>query len=125
MSRRRIPVAIGAAVGLIVLLAGCGAGERASGDVHKGPAGAGAIRIVMEDSTFQPAVLRVPAGSPVKLEVRNDGKKNHNLTISGLDVSTGPMHQGDVMTVRFTAPKGTTQFSCTWHKGMVGQIVTT
>jgi plastocyanin len=35
------------------------------------------------------------------------------------------MHHGDVTTVRFTAPKGTTQFRCTWHQGMVGQIVTT
>jgi plastocyanin len=33
------------------------------------------------------------------------------------------MHHGDVKTVRFTAPKGTTEFSCTWHKGMVGRIV--
>jgi plastocyanin len=125
MGRRRILVAIGAAVGLIVALAGCGAGEKASGDVHKGAAGAGAVRVVMQDDRFQPAVLRVPAGSPVTLEVRNDGQKNHNLTVAGLDVSTGPMHHGDVTTVRFTAPKGTTQFRCTWHQGMVGQIVTT
>jgi plastocyanin len=125
MGRCKRLVAIGAAVGLIVVLAGCGAGEEASGDVHKGAAGAGAVRVVMQDDRFQPAVLRVPAGSPVTLEVRNDGQKNHNLTIAGLDVSTGPMHHGDVTTVRLTAPKGTTQFRCTWHQGMVGQIVTT
>jgi plastocyanin len=125
MGRWRILVAIGAAVGLIVALAGCGAGEQASGDARRGAAGAGAVRVVMQDDSFQPAVLRVPAGSPVTLEVRNDGQKNHNLTIAGLDVSTGPMHHGDVMTVRFTAPKGATQFRCTWHQGMVGQIVTT
>lgn len=125
MGRCRILVATGAAVGLIVVLAGCGAGEQAAGDVHKGAAGAGAVRVVMQDDRFQPADLRVPAGSPVTLEVRNDGQKNHNLTIAGLDVSTGPMRHGDVTTVRFTAPKGTTQFRCTWHPGMVGQIVTT
>jgi plastocyanin len=65
-----------------VVLAGFGAGEKASGDVHKGAAGAGAVRVVIQDSSFQPAVLQVPAGSPVTLEVRNDGQKNHNLTIA-------------------------------------------
>jgi plastocyanin len=122
MVRCRTLVAIGV-VGLIVMLAGCGAGEKPSGDVHKGPAGAGAVQVVMQDSSFQPTVLRVPAGSAVTLEVRNDGQKSHNLTIDGLHVSTGPMHHGDVMTVRLTAPKGTLQFRCTWHQAMVGQIV--
>jgi plastocyanin len=123
MGRWRMVVAAGIAVGLIVALAGCGKGETASGDVRSGPAGAGAVRLVMEDDRFQPEVLRVPVGSPVTVEVRNDGKKNHNFTVDNLNVSTGPMHHGDVKTVTFTAPKGTTAFSCTWHKGMVGRIV--
>ena len=123
MGRWKILLAIGVAVGLVVLLSGCGQGETASGDVRDGPAGAGAVRLVMEDSTFQPQVLEVPAGSPVTVEVRNDGSKNHNFTIDRLGVSTGPMHHGDVKTVAFTAPKGSTEFSCTWHKGMVGRIV--
>src|SRR6266540_3418295 len=42
-----------------------------------------------------------------------------------LHVSTGAMHHGDVKTVTFTAPKGSTEFSCTWHRGMVGRIVAT
>jgi plastocyanin len=61
----------------------------------------------------------------VTLEVHNDGDKNHNLTISDLDVSTGSMHGGDVTTMRFTPPKGTTEFRCTWHSGMTGEIVAT
>jgi plastocyanin len=116
-------VATGVTVGLIVVLAGCGKGETASGDVRSGPAAAGAVRLVMEDDRFQPEVLEVPAGSPVTVEVRNDGNRSHNFTIDSLGVSTGPMHHGDVKTVRFTAPKGTTQFICTWHKGMVGRVV--
>src|SRR6266542_443229 len=51
------------------------------------------------------------------------GDKNHHFTIEGLHVSTGAMHHGDVKTVTFTAPKGSTEFSCTWHPGMVGRIV--
>jgi plastocyanin len=125
MGRWRTLLAVGVAVGLVVLLGGCQQGEKAAGNVRPGPAGSGAVRLVMEDSTFQPQVLKVPAGSPVTVEVRNEGDKSHNFTIDSLNVSTGAMHHGDVMTVTFTAPKGSTQFSCTWHRGMVGRIVAT
>lgn len=111
-------------VGVAVLLAGC-AGETASGDVRPGPAGSGAVQVVMEDDAFQPDVLEVSAGSPVTVEVRNVGNANHNFTIYDIDTSTGPMDSGDVVTVKFTAPKGSTEFRCTWHAGMVGEIVAT
>jgi plastocyanin len=125
MGRWKTLVTVGLAVGLVVLLAGCQQGEKAAGNVRAGAAGPGAVRVVMKDSTFQPEVLEVRAGSPVTVEVRNDGDKSHNFTIDGLHVSTGAMHHGDVKTVTFTAPKGTTEFSCTWHRGMVGRIVAT
>ncbi len=103
----------------------CQQGEKAAGNVRAGAAGPGAVRILMQDSTFQPQVLEVRAGSAVTVEVRNAGGKSHNFTIEGLHVSTGAMHHGDVKTVTFTAPKGSTEFSCTWHRGMVGRIVAT
>src|SRR6266496_272859 len=107
------------------LLAGCQQGEKAAGNVRTGPAGSGAVQVLMEDNKFQPQVLKVPAGSPVTVEVRNAGDNSHNFTIEGLPVSTGAMHNGDVKTVTFTAPKGSTEFRCTWHRGMVGRIVAT
>jgi len=125
MSRWKTLLAVGVAVGLVVLLAGCQQGEKAAGNVRTGPAGPGAVQVLMEDNTFQPQVLKVPAGSPVTVEVRNAGDKSHNFTIEGLHVSTGAMHHGDVKTVTFTAPKGSTEFRCTWHRGMVGRIVAT
>src|SRR6266487_2971465 len=99
MSRWKTLLAVGVAVGLVVLLAGCQQGEKAAGNVRTGPAGSGAV------------------------EVLNAGDKSHNFTIEGLHVSTGAMHHGDVKTVTFTAPKGSTEFRCTWHRGMVGRIV--
>lgn len=125
MGRWKMLFVIGVATGLAILLSACGLGEQRSGDVRPGPAGAGATRVVMKDEVFQPDVLEVPAGSPVTIEVRNAGQENHNFTIDDLDVSTGPMHAGDVMTVTFTPPNGTTEFRCTWHPGMVGRIVGT
>jgi plastocyanin len=116
--------AIGATLGLAVLLGGCG-GETASGDVRPGPARQDAMRVIMKDEVFGPNVLKVSAGSPVTIEVRNFGEESHNLTIDDLDTSTGPMQTGDVMTVTFTAPRGMTEFRCTWHPDMVGRIVAT
>ena len=124
MGHRRKLLAVGATLGLAVLLGGCG-GETASGDVRPGPAGQGAMRVIMKDEVFEPNVLNVPAGSPVTIEVRNFGEENHNLTIDALDTSTGAMQTGDVMTVTFTAPEGTTEFRCTWHPDMVGRIDST
>ena len=76
----------------------------------------------MKDNVFEPNVLDLPAGTEATLEVRNEGEMNHNFTIDALGVSTGPMEPGDVMTVRFTPPAGTSDFRCTWHPEMVGTI---
>jgi plastocyanin len=124
MGRWKKLLAVGATLGLAALLGGC-AGETASGDVRPGPAGQGAMRVIMKDEVFEPNALKVPAGSPVTIEVRNFGEEKHNLTIDDLDTSTGPMQTGDVMTVTFTAPRGMTEFRCTWHPDMVGRIVAT
>jgi plastocyanin len=121
----RMLLTVGVALAVVVVLAGCQQGEQAAGNVRTGAAGPGAVRVLMQDNTFQPQVLEVRAGSPVTIEVRNAGDKSHNFTIEGLHVSTGAMHHGDVKTVTLTAPKGATEFSCTWHRGMVGRIVAT
>ena len=92
MGRRMMVVAAGIAVGLIVVLAGRGKGEMASGEVRPGPKGRVRCGWSWRTTGSNREVLRVPAGSPVTVEVRNDGDKNHNFTIDSLDVSTAPMH---------------------------------
>jgi len=122
---------IGGAVVVAVLLIGGAAvfalsnqlGESAGGDVHAGPGGPDAVHVVMHDNTFEPASIEVKAGQTVAIEVRNDGAADHNFTNEALKLSTGPVKPGEVVTAKVTAPAGTTQFKCTWHQGMVIDVV--
>jgi plastocyanin len=104
-------------------LVGCS--RERSGDVVTGPGGPDAVAVVMVDSRFDPETLELEAGAEVALEVRNDGSAQHNLTIDELDLSTGTMSSGDVVTATVTVPDGTIGFRCTFHPGMDGEIVAT
>ena len=73
----------------------------------------------MTDNAFEPSTVDVAAGTPVEIELRNNGQANHNFTSDALHVSTGPMRPGSIETMTVTVPKGTTRFVCTWHPGMV------
>ena len=105
----------------LVVLTGC-ARER-SGDVHDGVAGPDAVEVVQEDDAFDPEALRLEAGSEVEVEVRNEGNDAHNFTIDALDLSTGTIEPGHVITATFEVPNGTTAYHCTFHPGMRGEIV--
>jgi plastocyanin len=128
---RRWMIVAGVAALLLVVVIGAGAaviygnalGENAAGDVRPGPGGQGATQVAMQDDRFQPGSVQVGAGVPATFELRNDGKSNHNFTSTDLNVSTGPMKPGDVVTVTATVPVGATAFVCTWHPGMVIEVI--
>ncbi|MGH3440476.1 MAG: cupredoxin domain-containing protein, partial [Nitriliruptorales bacterium] len=56
------------------------------------------------------------------VEVRNDGGTPHNFVIEDLDLSTGTIEPGEVVTATFEAPDGPIRFVCTFHPGMDGEI---
>lgn len=128
---RRWMVLISVVALLLIVVIGVGAaaiygnalGENAAGDVRPGPAGQDSTQIVMHDDTFQPESVQVDAGVPATFELQNAGQSNHNFTSTDLNVSTGPMEPGGVVTVTATVPNGTTQFVCTWHPGMVIEVI--
>jgi plastocyanin len=105
----------------LVALTGCARARL--GDVHEGAGGADAIRVAMHDDEFAPDGLRLGAGTQVQVEVRNGGSQGHNFTIDLLDLSTGTVEPGNVVTATFTVPNGTTEYHCTFHPGMTGEIV--
>jgi len=105
----------------LVALTGC-ARER-SGDVHEGSAGSDAVAVVQQDDAFQPEALHLEAGTEVDVEVRNEGSNDHNFTIDALDLSTGTIEPGHMVTATFVVPNGTTEYHCTFHPGMRGEIL--
>lgn len=107
------------AAGAAIAVLGSGLGESAAGDVHKGAGGPGATQVAMTDNAFEPTTIDVTAGTPVEIELTNNGQANHNFTSEALHVSTGPVQPGEVATMTVTVPQGTTRFVCTWHSGMV------
>lgn len=116
----RTPVVI-LAVAALMVLGGC-ARER-SGEVREGRAGADAIEVELQDDDFSPDVLHLEAGTEVQVEVRNEGSSGHNFTIDALDLSTGTVEPGQVVTATFEVPNGTTGYRCTFHPGMNGEIL--
>jgi plastocyanin len=107
----------------LVLLAFAGCARERSGDVHDGAGGGAAQRVVMHDDAFEPQELRLRAGSEVEVEVRNEGTQGHNFTIDALNRSTGTVEPGSVVTATFVVPHGTTDYHCTFHPGMTGEIL--
>jgi plastocyanin len=93
-----------------------------SGDVQDGGGGADAVDVTLRDDEFAPDLLRLEAGTEVSVEVRNDGSNGHNFTIDELDLSTGTVEPGQVVTASFVVPGGTTEYRCTFHPGMEGEI---
>ena len=107
---------------VVVALSACS--RERSGDVRDGEAGADAVEITLQDDAFAPAVLELQTGTDVTVEVRNDGSYGHNFTIDALDLSTGTVEPGQVVTATFEVLAGTTGYHCTFHPGMNGEIET-
>lgn len=105
-----------------LLLGACGRAVEASGSVSQGPATGEAVKIVMEDNEFRPAAIRAGAGEAVTFEVTNKGDADHNFVIPKMDVSTGTLEPGKVATATFVMPDTATEFVCTFHGGMKGEL---
>ncbi len=91
----------------------------------------GEVIISAKEWQFEPSTVRLEAGKPIKLTLRNEGKIEHNAFIPGIgadgkDVQVG-VKAGESSTVEFTpANSGTYEITCTLpaHKdaGMTGKV---
>ncbi len=78
---------------------------------------------------FDPAELRVAAGTDVTVTFTNVGSVPHTLTIPIADADTGAVAAGESVSLTFTAPDeaGSYEFICTFgghaEEGMVGSLI--
>ncbi|MCU1450678.1 MAG: cupredoxin protein [Acidimicrobiales bacterium] len=131
--------------GLIVLtaglvFAGCGSSDKKSSSsatteattaastgttTQAPPQQSGALSVVTQDFMFVPASLDAKVGQAVTVTIKNEGKAEHNFSITSLNVNKD-LAPGKTETVTFT-PKtaGDLQYFCEYHKAsknMVGTL---
>ena len=97
-----------------------------TGCSNKKKSESGTTKLEAYDFRFDPTPLDVKAGQQVKLTFKNEGKTEHNFSITSLHVSQDAA-KDETKTVTFTAParEGDVQFFCKYHKdtkNMVGTL---
>jgi plastocyanin len=103
-------------------------GETGSGSDHgtKSFAG-GSGEVELDDFYFAPTTIQGKPGQSITLELKNEGKVEHNFSISSQHIDKD-LEAGESDIVKVVVPKsGTVQFFCSYHKsqGMVGTLATT
>ena len=89
------------------------------------PPGAAPIVVEMDDLTFMPPSLTIPAGTAVSLELRNVGNLEHDWSVDALRFSPN-VRPGQTEVVELVAPVGDYEVYCSLpgHReaGMVGRL---
>jgi plastocyanin len=84
------------------------------------------VDMELDDNYFGPTFVEVAPGATVKLELKNEGSRQHTVTTAnGVDVVVDPGATGEAV---LTAPtSGQLDFYCRFHKntGMQGSVVVT
>ena len=115
-----------AVMALGVALAACSNSSDPVGNVGAGPATGDAAKIqAAGGNRFTPATLELPAGQKVTIQITNTDDRAHDFAIEAANLNTGRIQAGAVATATFTVPEGTTEFVCTFHRGMTGTIEAT
>ncbi len=106
-----------------VALAACSNSSDPVGNVASRPATGDAVKIqAVDGDRFTPATLDLPAGEEVTIGITNADDRAHDFAVEAAGLNTGTIQAGAVATATFTVPEGTTEFVCTFHRGMTGTI---
>lgn len=127
--RRRIAAAAGAVLGIGLILAFGGIGDRrgdeACADVPPGVAGE--VRVVATEFCFAPAAIELAAERPVTLVLENRGEAAHDFVVNDLGIRLGADANGESRTAMSGVPAGEYEVVCSipGHErmGMHGTMV--
>src|ERR671937_1859221 len=124
---------------LAVLVAGCGGSKKSAAGESEGTkttlAGvsandhgtkqvSGTTEIELDDYYFEPTVLKGKPGAKVTLELKNEGKVEHNFSLDAQHIDQD-VDAGESAKVTVTIPQsGMLSFYCKYHKsmGMAGAL---
>ncbi len=105
-----------------ILLVSCAPSSEQEGNVGRGAAPDAATQIVMNDSSFDPDVLELPAGEEVTVQLTNEDGTVHDFEIEALGINTGTIEPGESAYATFVVPEQPVEFVCTLHPAMNGRI---
>lgn len=139
MNRSVFWVAVATCV-LALLIAGCGGSKKAEGggenegtkttiagvaaNDHGSKRVSDQAEVELDDFYFEPTVLKGKPGGRVTLELKNEGKTEHNLSIDSQKIDQD-LDADESATLTVTIPQsGEISFYCKYHKrmGMAGAL---
>jgi plastocyanin len=121
-----------AAALLVLVTAACGGGDKKKGDeassttTIEGQAaadfgtedvsGKSEIELEADDNYFKPTLLKGKPGQKLTLEIKNEGKAEHNFSIDSMNIDQD-LEAGEDARVEVTLPQsGSAAFYCKYHK---------
>lgn len=110
---------------LCLIVAGCGVGQSPGGmpaAQAEPPASAEAVKVTIDNFTFDPPELTVAAGTRVTWLNRDDVPHTATSTAKPRAFDSGTLDTDQTFTHTFTAP-GTYPYFCAVHPKMTGRII--
>jgi plastocyanin len=104
---------------------GGGYGSQQSTNTTASSSGSSSSEVEMYDNYFKSKTITGKPGSTVKIELKNEGKNEHNFKIDSQKQADADVEPGKDATVSVKIPSsGSVQFYCEYHKGlgMVGTV---
>jgi plastocyanin len=128
----RLATIVAAVAAGALLLSACGSSKKSSSTSSAAPASttpstapAKTQELELYDYRFDPKTIKAKPGQKITLELKNEGKQEHNFSVSSLHIDKD-VEAGEKGKVTLTVPKsGSVQFFCSYHKAshnMVGSF---
>jgi plastocyanin len=108
-------------IALLALVA-CTPSSEAKGDVGAGEATDASAEITIDDGSFDPETIQLPAGEEVTIQLTNEDGMVHDFAIETLEINTGTIESRESAYATFVMPDEPVEFVCTFHSGMKGTI---